>query len=149
LLLNPIADYRVYNAFVRRFRRRMKLNKLSIKAQRSSGHPLKKTELIDMKRRFWAAAALSLPLFILGMTEFIPGDPIRTFVGPRAAMWVSLALATPVVLWGGWPFFVRFWYSLITRSLNMFTLIGLGGRRVLHLQPDRHSAAAGLPAFIS
>ena len=78
----------------------MKLNKLSIKAQRSSGHPLKKTELIDMKRRFWVAAALSLPLFILGMTEFIPGDPIRTFVGPRAAMWVSLTLATPVVLGG-------------------------------------------------
>jgi Cu+-exporting ATPase len=83
-------------------------------------------ELIDMKRRFWVAAALSLPLLILGMSEFIPGDPVRTFVGVRAATWVSLVLATPVVLWGGWPFFVRFWYSLVNRSLNMFTLIGLG-----------------------
>ena len=84
------------------------------------------SELIDMKRRFWVAAALSLPLLILGMSEFIPGDPVRTFVGARAATWVLLVLATPVVLWGGWPFFVRFWYSLVNRSLNMFTLIGLG-----------------------
>ena len=83
-------------------------------------------ELIDMKLRFWVAAALSLPLLILGMSEFIPGDPVRTFVGVRAATWLSLILATPVVLWGGWPFFVRFWYSLVNRSLNMFTLIGLG-----------------------
>jgi Cu+-exporting ATPase len=83
-------------------------------------------ELIDMKRRFWVAAALSSPLLILGMSEFIPGNPVMTFLGGRVATWVSLALATPVVLWGGWPFFVRFWYSLVNRSLNMFTLIGLG-----------------------
>ena len=83
-------------------------------------------ELTDMKRRFWVSAALSLPVFILGMSEFFPGDPLRTFIGARASTWVSLMLATPVVLWGGWPFFVRFWYSLVNRSLNMFTLIGLG-----------------------
>ena len=83
-------------------------------------------ELIDMKRRFWLSAVLSLPLLILGMSEFIPGNPLMTFLGGRVATWVSLALATPVVLWGGWPFFVRFWYSLVNRSLNMFTLIGLG-----------------------
>jgi Cu+-exporting ATPase len=83
-------------------------------------------ELIEMKRRFWVAAALSLPLLILGMSEFIPGNPVMTFLGGRVATWLSLALATPVVLWGGWPFFVRFWYSLVNRSLNMFTLIGLG-----------------------
>jgi Cu+-exporting ATPase len=83
-------------------------------------------ELIDMKRRFWVAVALSLPLLILGMSEFIPGDPLRTFLVARVATWISFVLATPVVLWGGWPFFVRFWYSLVNRSLNMFTLIGLG-----------------------
>jgi Cu+-exporting ATPase len=83
-------------------------------------------ELIEMRRRFWVSAALSLPLLILGMSEFIPGNPVMTFLGGRVATWVSLALATPVVLWGGWPFFVRFWYSLVNRSLNMFTLIGLG-----------------------
>jgi P-type Cu+ transporter len=83
-------------------------------------------ELIDMKRRFWLSAVLSQPLLILGMSEFIPGSPVMTFLGARTSAWVSLALASPVVLWGGWPFFVRFWYSLVNRSLNMFTLIGLG-----------------------
>jgi len=83
-------------------------------------------ELIEMKRRFWVAVALSQPLLILGMSEFISGDPLRTFLGARVATWISFVLATPVVLWGGWPFFVRFWYSLVNRSLNMFTLIGLG-----------------------
>ena len=83
-------------------------------------------ELNDMKRRFWVAVALSLPLFLIAMSEMIPGDPARTLLGPRVSTWVSLLLATPVVLWCGWPFFVRAWYSLVNRSLNMFTLIGLG-----------------------
>lgn len=83
-------------------------------------------ELSDMRRRFWVSAALSLPLIVLAMSEFIPGDPARTFIGARSITWISLALASPVVLWGGWLFFVRFWYSLVNRSLNMFTLIGLG-----------------------
>ncbi|HKY30813.1 MAG TPA: copper-translocating P-type ATPase, partial [Pyrinomonadaceae bacterium] len=83
-------------------------------------------ELKDMRRRFWVSAALSLPLIVLAMSEFIPGDPARTFIGARSITWISLALASPVVLWGGWPFFMRFWYSLVNRSLNMFTLIGLG-----------------------
>ena len=83
-------------------------------------------ELNDMKRRFWVSAVLSLPVFIIGMSDLIPGDPARTLLGPRTSTWVSLVLATPVVLWGGWPFFVRAWYSLVNRSLNMFTLIGLG-----------------------
>jgi P-type Cu+ transporter len=83
-------------------------------------------ELDDMKRRFLVSAALSLPVLIIGMSDLIPGDPARTLLGPRASTWVSLVLATPVVLWGGWPFFVRAWYSLVNRSLNMFTLIGLG-----------------------
>ena len=83
-------------------------------------------ELSDMKRRFWVSAVLSLPVLIIGMSDLIPGDPARTLLGPRMSTWVSLALATPVVLWGGWPFFVRAWYSIVNRSLNMFTLIGLG-----------------------
>jgi Cu+-exporting ATPase len=84
------------------------------------------TELTDMKRRFWVSVVLSLPVLIIGMSDLIPGDPARTLLGPRMSTWVSLVLATPVVLWGGWPFFVRAWYSIVNRSLNMFTLIGLG-----------------------
>lgn len=84
------------------------------------------SELIDMKRRFWVSAALSLPLLALAMSEMIPGDPVRNAIGLNLVNWISLALATPVVLWGGWPFFVRAWYSIVNLSLNMFTLIGLG-----------------------
>src|SRR5262245_25479261 len=83
-------------------------------------------ELIDMRRRFWISAAFTLPLLVVAMSEFISGDPIRTTLGARGIVWTSFALASPVVIWGGWPFFVRFWQSLVNRSLNMFTLIGLG-----------------------
>src|SRR5439155_8854182 len=83
-------------------------------------------ELIDMKRRFWVSTALTLPLLLLAMSEFMPGDPLRSLIAPRLLIWISLALASPVVLWGGWPFFVRGWQSIVNRSLNMFTLIGLG-----------------------
>ena len=76
-----------------------------------------------MSRRFWVSLALTLPLFVLTMgTELLGLDLLPM----RASVWVQLALATPVVLWGGWPFFDRFWASLKTRNLNMFTLIGLG-----------------------
>ena len=80
-------------------------------------------ELIDMTRRFWISAVLTLPLAILTFgAELFGWEPI-----PMAqSMWVQFALATPVVLWGGWPFFERLWASLKTRNLNMFTLIGLG-----------------------
>lgn len=80
-------------------------------------------ELIDMSRRFWISAALTLPLAALAIATELFGwmpAPMHTL------MWVQLALATPVVLWGGWPFFERFWASLKTRNFNMFTLIGLG-----------------------
>ena len=80
-------------------------------------------ELIDMSRRFWISAALSLPLVVLAMSmEMFGWQPMSM----RTATFVQLALATPVVLWAGWPFFDRFWASLKTRNLNMFTLIGLG-----------------------
>jgi len=80
-------------------------------------------ELIDMSRRFWVSAALSVPLLILTMGAELFGWDLLPM---RLSQWVQLALATPVVLWGGWPFFERFWASLKTRNLNMFTLVGLG-----------------------
>lgn len=83
-------------------------------------------ELKDMQRRFWVSAALSVPVFAIGMSDLIPTAPLQQIVTPTALSWVQLFLATPVVLWGGWPFFVRGWQSILNRSLNMFTLIGLG-----------------------
>src|SRR5437762_1421710 len=70
-------------------------------------------ELIDMKRRFWVSTILTVPLLILAMSEFLSGDPVRNFVGMRNIVWLSFAVASPVVLWGGWPFFVRFWQSIV------------------------------------
>ena len=80
-------------------------------------------ELIDMSRRFWVSALLSVPLVLLTLGAELTGwQPLPM----GQSMLLQLALATPVVLWGGWPFFERFWASLKTRNLNMFTLIGLG-----------------------
>lgn len=82
-------------------------------------------ELIDMTRRFWVAAILSIPLLIKVMGEhFIPW--IHENLNTDMARWGQLAFATPVVLWCGWPFFVRGWQSLLNRHLNMFTLVSLG-----------------------
>ena len=84
-------------------------------------------ELVEMSRRFWVSLALTVPVFILAMADFVPGlSALTRFASPRAWQWFECVLATPVVLWGGWPFFVRAWRSLVTRNLNMFTLIGLG-----------------------
>ena len=83
-------------------------------------------ELIDMTRRFWISAGLSLPLFILAMSDMLPGQPLQQLVSPRLLTWIQFVIATPVVLWGGWPFFVRGWDSIVNRSLNMFTLIAIG-----------------------
>ena len=83
-------------------------------------------ELVDMTRRFWSAVALSAPIFFFAMADMLPGRPLAGFIPPRLLNWFQLALATPVVLWGGWPFFQRGWASLVNRSLNMFTLIALG-----------------------
>ena len=80
-------------------------------------------ELIDMTRRFWISAVLSAPLIVLTLGVEAFGLELLPM---GISMWVQLALATPVVLWGGWPFFERFWASLKSRHLNMFTLIGLG-----------------------
>jgi Cu+-exporting ATPase len=81
-------------------------------------------ELADMSRRFWVALALSVPLVALDMAAHLTG--LHLLPGQAVSNWVELALATPVVLWAGWPFFVRAWDSLVTRNLNMFTLIAMG-----------------------
>ena len=83
-------------------------------------------ELIDMTRRFWIGLALTLPVVVLEMGGHIPGLDLHGLVPPRISVWIQFALATPVVLWAGWPFFVRAWASVLNRSLNMFSLIALG-----------------------
>src|SRR5579863_3482898 len=83
-------------------------------------------ELYDMSRRFWFAAVVTVPLWALGMSDALPGDPLGRLLSMRARSLWELALATPVCLWSAWPFFVRAALSLHHRSLNMFTLIGLG-----------------------
>ena len=83
-------------------------------------------ELEDMSRRFWVCLALSAPLLLMAMSAMIPGQPLSHLVSGRAAVWIELALATPVILWGGLPFFARGWASIVNRSPNMFTLIAIG-----------------------
>jgi Cu+-exporting ATPase len=83
-------------------------------------------ELVDMGRRFWISLALSIPLLFLAMSDMIPGQPLQHRFNPSVINWIQFALATPVVLWGGWPFFQRGWQSIVNRSLNMFTLIAIG-----------------------
>lgn len=83
-------------------------------------------ELKDMRRRFWVSAVLTLPALAIGMSDLIPGAPLQRVIPPSVSAWVQLVIASPVILWGGWPFFVRLWQSLLHRSPNMFTLIGLG-----------------------
>jgi len=84
------------------------------------------SELVDMRRRFRISVALTVPLMLIAMGEHLPGHPLARIATMSTLGWLQLVLATPVVLWGGWPFFVRGWQSVVHRSLNMFTLIGLG-----------------------
>jgi Cu+-exporting ATPase len=81
-------------------------------------------ELADMTRRFWVALALALPVVALEMGGHLTN--LHVLLGQKSSNWLQFVLATPVVLWGGWPFFVRGWQSLVTRNLNMFTLIAMG-----------------------
>ena len=83
-------------------------------------------EMTDMTRRFWISAALTVPVLALDMAGILPRGSFSEMARGRWAGWVEMALATPVVLWGGWPLFVRAWASFVHRSLNMFTLIGIG-----------------------
>ena len=83
-------------------------------------------ELVDMSRRFWVSAVLTVPLVLFAMLRHVPGLDLFPHSLLTWAPWIELALATPVVLWGGWPFFQRAWASIVSLHLNMFTLIGLG-----------------------
>jgi len=83
-------------------------------------------ELADMMRRFWIGAALMLPVLVLAMGPHLIGFPTHELIAPRLSAWLQFALAAPVVLWGGWPFFERGWRSIVTWRLNMFTLIAIG-----------------------
>jgi Cu+-exporting ATPase len=82
-------------------------------------------ELISMTRRLWIGAVLTLPLLAVMVSDVLPGHPLQHLLGPLLG-WIELILATPIVLWGGWPFFERGWASIVHRSLNMFTLIAIG-----------------------
>ena len=83
-------------------------------------------ELADMTRRFKVGLIFTIPLVLLAMLHMIPGLSSQHLLSWRVGAWIELVLATPVVLWCGWPFFIRFWQSLTNKSPNMFTLIGLG-----------------------
>ena len=83
-------------------------------------------ELRDMTMRFWIGAALTLPVFVLAMAHVIPALGRQSWVESAASRWVQFALTTPVVWWAGWPFFLRGWRSVVSRHLNMFTLIAIG-----------------------
>ncbi len=82
-------------------------------------------ELVDFRRRFWVGAALTIPVLILAMGPMV-GLPVGAWIGERTARWLELILATPVILWSGWPFLVRGAKSFRTMNLNMFSLIGMG-----------------------
>jgi Cu+-exporting ATPase len=83
-------------------------------------------ELVDMTRRFWIGLVLTVPIVVLEMGAHFPGLGLHHLVSPRTSVWLQFLLGTPVVLWAGWPFFVRGWQSVANRSLNMFSLIALG-----------------------
>ena len=83
-------------------------------------------ELADMTRRFRIGAVLTVPLFILEMAAHLPGMEFHGILPPRVSLWIQFLLATPVVLWAGWPLLERGWRSFVTRRLNMFSLIALG-----------------------
>ncbi len=83
-------------------------------------------ELRDMTKRFWIGAALTLPVFVLAMAHVIPALGRQPWVESHVSRWIQFALTTPVVWWAGWPFFLRGWRSVVTRHLNMFTLIAIG-----------------------
>ncbi len=87
--------------------------------------PPENAELTDMTRRLWISAALTIPVFLLAMGGMV-GLTFEWLASARTLTWLELLFATPVVIWGGWPFFQRGWQSLVNRSLNMFTLIAIG-----------------------
>lgn len=99
---------------------------MALEPQDVSTEGEEQSEYKDMRRRFWLSLILTLPLVILTMSEMIPGLNLKHWVSGVPVNWFQGILATPVVLWGGWPFFQRGWQSILNRHLNMFTLIALG-----------------------
>lgn len=99
---------------------------MALEPRTITAHEEENLELTDMTRRFWVGLALTVPVFVMAMGEMLPGAPLQRLVSPTVQAWAELLLATPVVLWAGWPFFTRMWASFINRSPNMFTLIGIG-----------------------
>jgi P-type Cu+ transporter len=91
-----------------------------------AAHEEQNPELRDMTTRYWISFALTIPLLAIAMEDMWPGVVLRRSLSPGWLSWIELALATPVVLWGGWPFFQRGWASIVNRSSNMFTLISVG-----------------------
>ncbi len=99
---------------------------MALEPQAGLGGEPEDAELRDMTRRLWIGGALALPVFLLAMAHAVPGLHGRTLLPEGASRWIQFILSTPVVLWGGWPFFRRGWRSVATRQLNMFTLIAVG-----------------------
>ncbi len=99
---------------------------MALEPRQITAEPEENPELKDMTRRFWVSLVFTVPVFLLAMSKHIPGVSLSALVSPAWSDWIELILATPVVLWGGWPFFVRAWRSVVSWNLNMFTLIGLG-----------------------
>ncbi|ACN13166.1 SilP [Desulforapulum autotrophicum HRM2] len=99
---------------------------MALEPKGGTGQEEENAELADMRRRFWVSLILTLPVFMMAMSDLIPGNPLARIVSKNVLVWIELVLATPVVFWCGWPFLVRGWQSVVSWNLNMFTLIGLG-----------------------
>ena len=100
----------------------MALEPMGVPAEGEGPNP----ELVDFTRRFWIGTAFTIPLLILTMTPYLGFDGIRELLGEQTSLWIELVLGTPVILWAGWPFFVRGYKSFRTMNLNMFSLISMG-----------------------
>jgi Cu+-exporting ATPase len=99
---------------------------MALEPRTVSATPAENPELVDMRRRFWFAAALTIPLLAIAMGDMLPGNPLSALLTARGRVWAELALATPICLYSAWPFYERALQSIRNKSLNMFTLIGLG-----------------------
>jgi Cu+-exporting ATPase len=99
---------------------------MALEPRTISGQDEDNPELRDMTRRFWISVLLTAPLLAIAMADMLPGMPVQHAIPPGWLPWIEMVLATPVVLWGGLPFFQRGWTSIVLRSTNMFTLIAMG-----------------------
>lgn len=100
----------------------MALEPMGVPAEGEGPNP----ELVDFTRRFWVGTAFTIPLLILTMTPYLGYSGVRELLGESTSQWIEVVLGTPVILWSGWPFFVRGYRSFRTMNLNMFSLISMG-----------------------